>query len=302
MVESHYKNVLRQLLRLNKNTPRCVILFLAGSLPGTALLHLRQLSLFGMICRRKECLLKQHALNIFSYATVTSTSWFLQIRDICILYSLPYPHELLKHPPSKNIYKKMVKSRVIDYWENQLRKEAAELKSLTMFKPQFMSLTHTHPMWTTAQHVPYKVSMANIQALMLSGRYPCGTLVKHWSRTDGCCKLSSTCASIPEDIIHILQACPALTMVRERLLKFTLEKSRLLPGDAATLLIHLSHPSRSEFCGFLLDCSASPPVIRIVQKYGNDILHLFFEVTRTWSYVLHRERLKLLGLWRRSRY
>ena len=54
MVENHYQDTIRNLLRLHQKTPRCVIFFLAGSLPASALIHIRQLSLFGMICRLKK--------------------------------------------------------------------------------------------------------------------------------------------------------------------------------------------------------------------------------------------------------
>ena len=41
-------------------TPRSIIFFLAGSLPGKAILHMRQLSLLSMICHLPEDPLHQH--------------------------------------------------------------------------------------------------------------------------------------------------------------------------------------------------------------------------------------------------
>ena len=51
VVHHHHKINLERLLKLHRNTPECVVMFLAGSLPVTALLHLRMLSLLGMIAR-----------------------------------------------------------------------------------------------------------------------------------------------------------------------------------------------------------------------------------------------------------
>ena len=51
VIALHHKETLQSLLRLYPCTPRSVVCFLAGSLPGAGLLHLRQLSIFGMICR-----------------------------------------------------------------------------------------------------------------------------------------------------------------------------------------------------------------------------------------------------------
>ena len=50
MISTCYKNTLQRLMKLHEKTSDCVVYFLAGSLPGRAVLHLRQLSLFMMIC------------------------------------------------------------------------------------------------------------------------------------------------------------------------------------------------------------------------------------------------------------
>ena len=83
IVNQHYKENLRRLQRLLPQTPQPVIYFLAGSLPGTAFLHLRQLSLFGMITRLKDSTINKHAKNIFNNITISKKSWFHQIRYLC---------------------------------------------------------------------------------------------------------------------------------------------------------------------------------------------------------------------------
>ena len=93
MIDQHHKETLICLLRLHQNTPRSAIYFMAGSLPGSALLHLRQLSTFGMITRLNGNILHQHASNIFSFSTISPKSWFNQIRRWCLLYTvLIYKH------------------------------------------------------------------------------------------------------------------------------------------------------------------------------------------------------------------
>ena len=95
LIENHYKESLRNMMRLNSKTPRSVIYFLAGSLPGTALIHLRQLSLFGMITRLAGSILHRHASNTFLCGNVAESSWFHQIQKLCLKYNLPYPLDLL---------------------------------------------------------------------------------------------------------------------------------------------------------------------------------------------------------------
>ena len=76
--------------RFFDKTPHSVTAFLAGRLPGTALVHLRLLSNFGMIARNPSSILHKLGLEFFSHK-LASKSWFSQIRDICLLYQLPHP-------------------------------------------------------------------------------------------------------------------------------------------------------------------------------------------------------------------
>ena len=51
IVDQKYKITLQNLLTLPVNAPACFIYFISGSLPAPAILHLRQITLFGMIYR-----------------------------------------------------------------------------------------------------------------------------------------------------------------------------------------------------------------------------------------------------------
>ena len=296
-IEQHHKETLRNLQRLLPRTPRPVICFLAGTLPGAAHLHLRQLSIFGMICRLSDNILHKHAENIFSYSTQSSKSWFSQIRELCLLYHLPHPLKLLQFPLSKDRYRNLTKKNVITYWEETLRSEASPLSSLVYFRPGFMSLTTPHPLWSTSGSSPSKIAMATIQAQMLSGRYRTEHLCSHWSKNKtGVCLLSPSCSSTVEDLHHILSSCKALVLTREKLMNFTIQYSATVPAITQLILNHCT-PASQDFCQFLLDCSTIPTVIKATQIHGTDVLHHLFHITRTWVYALHKERMKLLGRW-----
>ena len=49
-VDQQFKGTVQALLKLSISSPAPLVHFVSGTLPGTAILHLRQLSLFGMIC------------------------------------------------------------------------------------------------------------------------------------------------------------------------------------------------------------------------------------------------------------
>ena len=74
------------------------------------------------------------------------------------MYQLPHTLLLLFNPPVKLQFKKLVKAKVVDYWEKKLRAEAAFLPSLVFFNPYFLSLTTPHKLLTYAGPNSYEVS------------------------------------------------------------------------------------------------------------------------------------------------
>ena len=118
-LDQHYLNTLRRLLKLHEGTPPSFVYFMAGSLPGRAYLHLRQISLFSMISFLPTNPLHLRAKYVLSKLSPNSKSWFSQIRDIFLLYGLPYPLSVLTSPPPKGKLKSLAKSLVTDHWEKK---------------------------------------------------------------------------------------------------------------------------------------------------------------------------------------
>ena len=126
-LDQHYKVSLERIQRHYQATPRCVVFFMAGSLPAQALLHMRQLSLLGLIARLGSCnILFQHGWSTL-LSDDSSFSWFHQIRLLSQQYSLPDPLYTLANPLPKATYKRTVKLQVLDWWQSRLRYEAAQL-------------------------------------------------------------------------------------------------------------------------------------------------------------------------------
>ena len=95
LLEKYLKTTIQNLLKLMKRTPSCVVTFLAGALPATALLHLKQFSIFGMISRQKRSDLYQHGMRVLISGKPSLNSWFQQLRNLCLLYQLPHPISLM---------------------------------------------------------------------------------------------------------------------------------------------------------------------------------------------------------------
>ena len=146
---------------------------------------------------------------------------------------------------------------------------------------------------------PEKVSMATIQAQMLSGWYRTQRLCSLWSlHTSEFCLLSPSCSNSPEDIEHILNHCEALQPVRAKLQRFAMHYANNF-DHIRPIVKKYCDPFHPQFCQFLLDCSVLQDVIVAVQMngHGGDVLKHLFHITRTFVYNVHKTRMKLLGRW-----
>ena len=295
-LDQHYKVSLESFQRLYKATPAPVVHFLAGSLPASALLHLRHLSILGMISR----LGPNNILHKVASQTLTSPekykhSWFLKVKDICEQYCLPDPLVILSHPPSSNSYKLTTKQKVLDFWNLKFRAAAQSLDSLHMFKAEYMSLCQPHPIWTTAGSSPFEVKKATVQARMLSGRYRTCWLRRHWSGDQtGHCRVPG-CTDQPGTLQHLATGeCSGLTGALTR--SVALWKSFLQQNPILFPVVKQYSLSNS-FLSFLIDPTTKPEVISLTQINGKQISEKLCYMTRTWLFYMHKERLKLLGLW-----
>jgi hypothetical protein len=162
------------------------------------------------------------------------------------------------------------------------------------FKPEYMSLTKPHPIWSTAGSNPYEVSKAVQQARFLSGRYRSEYLSRHWTNNkEGYC-LSPTCSNEVESVDHILIHCRAYNECKRRLYSLWLSS----PNPAVIKLVTEAFSEETDYLlQFIIDCSVLPSVINAVQAQGPEILDDLFYLTRTWCFSVHRYRMKMLGRW-----
>ena len=297
-LHAHYRKSIRQLLRLPVNTPECFVMLMAGSLPASALVHLRMLTLLGMIGRLGPSNILNRIGRHSLLAAANLQSWFIQVRRISCMYQLPDPLLILQLPPPKARWKSQCRGRVLDYWERKYRGEATLLPSLLHFKPHFFSLAKTHATFSTAGS-PYEVGRATVVARMLSGRYITDHRTRHWDRTNpaGNCRLCPhfNVGSVPKtgDIVHQLLYCAGLAAARARAVQhWTVQLSKKAHLQPLIALIAASHPD--EFLAFLLDPSSVPGVIQAAQTYGATVYQDCHHLSRVWCYGNHIMRMKLL--------
>ena len=154
-----------------------------------------------------------------------------------------------------------------------------------------MSLTKPHAMYTHAV-TSYQVNKCITVARMLSGRFRCGSLLRHFypEKVSGICEL---CTLEIEDLPHIiLPKCPPLYEKAESLLNFAQDTLSVCPS-ATKIFIHGKDDHLK--VQFMLDPTVIPVVIRAAQA-NNDIIPTILKITTTWCYSLNKTRKNLLKM------
>ena len=145
----------------------------------------------------------------------------------------------------------------------------------------------------------YKVNKTITVSRMLSGRFKCGSLLRHFSANiTGICEL---CEMELEDLPHILiPKCPVLQQRAAKLMNYAIETLKSCDNDkycAAYVIFEqfMSSKDDSEKVQFVLDPSVIQEVIATEQKIPGT-LNFLLSITTTWCYSLNKMRTKLLEI------
>ena len=160
-----------------------------------------------------------------------------------------------------------------------------------------MSLTSTHPIFSTCESSPYEVSKAIVQARFLSGRARVEALTRHWDQAnkEGLCPLCRNVTPVVGTVEHLMLSggCPALAEARILMLNFF--NSFLVSRPYLFPIVRTCWNVEDNLTmQFLLDCSTIPLIIKTSQDSAYPILKDIFYMTRTFVFKMHTTRQRML--------
>ena len=295
-LHQHYTSCIRQILRVSRYTPECYVMLMAGTLPATALLHLRMLGLLGMVARLGPGGILSKLGRQALLAADTTRSWFVAVRRLTEQYGLQDPLLALQAPDTRRRWKATCKLRVVRWWHVHYCGQATNLLSLRYFNPHFFSLTSPHHTITTAT-TPHQVVRATTVVAMLGGRYVTDYRTRHWDRAnpEGRCRL---CPSTPLQpaplgtLEHQLVWCPALEGVRTRVLQLWGEYVADKPLLHA-LVVHYTSGATQDFMNFILNPSSCHLII-IYSRTHHILHHHCHYMSRMWCHFIHVTKNKIM--------
>ena len=171
MLDKFYKKFLKMILSLPLNTADPLVYVLSGTIPVEAIIHRRALTFFRNICRLPETTIEHRlAVRQLSVKSFTSHSWFIAVKEIFIKYNLPDPYDLLRDPPTKFHWGRIVNKHVNSHWESSIKENAVLYSSLRFLNVSGFACGKRHPLLRTLGNIR-EVPRISTKLKLVTGTY-----------------------------------------------------------------------------------------------------------------------------------
>ena len=195
--------------------------------------------------------------------------------------------ELIENPPSKEQWKKTVKSKVHQAIENQWRTDIESKSSLKYLNPEAVKIGKVHQMYAAVRNNIQDVRRAEIKARLLTGTY---TLQSNRAKFNqyNVSPICQLCNKDPETREHFLTCCECLQNIRS---VYHSKIRSLFEPSSDKINNLLDDPAR---CTQLLLDSSHPDIKNTLQPNSTQISELEL-YSREFIFKIHVKRTKILS-------
>ena len=114
------------------------------------------------------------AVTIMMHQTIDVSlhpySWFIAVKEIFIKYNLPDPYDLLKDPPTKFHWRRIVNKHVNSHWESSIKENAVLYSSLRILNVSGFACGKRHPLLRTLGNIR-EVPHTSTKLKLVTGTY-----------------------------------------------------------------------------------------------------------------------------------
>ena len=200
-LSSFHIGTLKRLQSLPIRTANSAVYLLLGTLPISAELHKRQLSLLHQIAMSENVSIREIAWR--QYNVGRPARFFIRIVGILDLYEMPPFTEVMNGHFKKIEWKGIVKRSINTYWNTKLQLDCQSKSSLSLLSTTSLEMGKTHIVWDSINNSVRDVRQAITKARMLTGTYMLQTLKSKFnqSEVDPTCPI---CRLETETITHVI--------------------------------------------------------------------------------------------------
>jgi len=214
---------------------------------------------------------------------IGSYSFVQRVKDILCKYDLPSIFQLIKDPPTKEVWKRCVKKAVKDYWREILLDAAAHKVTLQFLDIARCVFGDVHPAWGSCQFNSHDIHKAGVKVKLLLGVYQTQAVIARQKNGSPSCML---CGKEPEDVQHFLLRCDSLSEVRQNHLE---QLRSLLSSEFGDNAWCEATSNDDRYTQIILDAA---------KEFGQLRLHILYQyetISRNLIYRLHCHRAIMLG-------
>ncbi|CAG2256182.1 unnamed protein product [Mytilus edulis] len=260
---------------------------LSGLLPIEAEIHVKAINLFGNISRANcdsiEWRIAERQLQIKSH---NSCSWFIEVKELCLKYEINDLYAYLTNPLSKFQWKKLVKSKIHDYWTSKITDESKGYSTLKFMDHKY-NIGSVHPLAISVNANLKDIRKIPVRLKISTGNYILQTHKASFSKNNFISPTCKLCGKADETVEHFILLCEKLEETRIPLLSKILDNGSLILAKVATSFpIDLIQLIINPFC--YVDINAN----RAVFEETSNILE---PLCRQLLYNMHNKRYALLA-------
>ena len=217
-LEMFQKRLLKQILSLPANVADVTIYILTGILPIEAQIHARALSFFNNICHQAEnSTEKVLARRQLALKSNSSSSWFIELKQILRKYNLNEPIEYLNRPIKKSTWSNITRKCIHEFWSKAILEIVPLYTGLDHLSSYNLGKGKIHPLLKVNCQSTSDIMRLPIKLKILTGSYTLQTkrVRMYQKEEDPTCLL---CNSNKENIEHVVLTCKNLSGTRDPIL------------------------------------------------------------------------------------
>ncbi|CAG2242255.1 unnamed protein product [Mytilus edulis] len=250
-------------------------------------IHVKAINLFGNISRANcdsiEWRLAERQLQIKPH---NSCSWFIEVKELCLKYEINDLYAYLNNPLSKFQWKKLVKSKIHDYWTSKITDESKGYSTLKFMDHKY-NIGSVHPLAISVNANIKDIRKIPVRLKISTGNYILQTHKASFSKNNFISPTCKLCGKADETVEHFILLCEKLEETRIPLLSKILDNGSLILAKVATSFpIDLIQLIINPFC--YVDINAN----RAVFEETSNILE---PLCRQLLYNMHNKRYALLA-------
>ncbi|CAG2243464.1 unnamed protein product [Mytilus edulis] len=191
-------------------------------------IHVKAINLFGNISRANcdsiEWRIAERQLQIKSH---NSCSWFIEVKELCLKYEINDLYAYLTNPLSKFQWKKLVKSKIHDYWTSKITDESKGYSTLKFMDHKY-NIGSVHPLAISVNANLKDIRKIPVRLKISTGNYILQTHKASFSKNNFISPTCKLCGKADETVEHFILLCEKLEETRIPLLSKILDNGSLI--------------------------------------------------------------------------